>query len=218
MLEIKKSAVYHELEFKGIKILDVNNTTKFYKEVLLGAELTIDNKSISNDDIIFINELSKVTDFLDLTKKSQLFSDICDLLEQFPIINTNSVNSIFSKLNAEYDDLIEMNDGDIFKIVNSIFDLKDEYLNLKLLELLVNKCYKSRKTIILDNVSWFTVEFALKYINMHNFILITNDFFSYLTLFKDIEMVSFINREHKCVCVRDPQIVLEYLQKSINSE
>lgn len=139
MLSINKNNIECELEFDGIKIFQTQNPTKLYKDLILDSVINIDNKNIKLDNVIYINELTKLTDFVNLNKKSFLIKEIINLLEQYPIINISNINNIKDYINNKYqEELIDTNEGDNNKLINLFIEfINQEYLNKSLFKLIL---------------------------------------------------------------------------------
>ncbi len=217
MINIKTADKEYELEFNNIKIINTENTTQLYKELFLDSSIFIDNKRIKQEDIIYINDLTKLSEFVSMGRKSFIFEMILDLLSDNQIINHEIVSKIINSINNELDcELLESCEGDINKIISLLIELtEDKYLNKKFLQLIIEKQFTESKLIVLDNVSWFDIDLSYKYLNEHSFILLTNDFRKYIKNTKMIEIVANWN-DLEFIELNDSDKLIAYLEKQVS--
>lgn len=220
MLSINKNNVECELEFEGIKIFQTQNPTKLYKDLILDSVINIDNKNIKLDNVIYINELTKLTDFVNLNKKSFLIKEIINLLEQYPIINIDNINNIKDCINNKYqEELIDTNEGDNNKLINLFIEfINQEYLNKSLFKLILDYCFEDSKLIILDNVSWIELNDLYSWLNEHKFIIITYDFREYIKNASELELLVTFKQNYDYVEMLDSNKLIVYLEKHMNIE
>lgn len=220
MLSINKNNIECELEFDGIKIFQTQNPTKLYKDLILDSVINIDNKSIKLDNVIYINELTKLTDFVNLNKKSFLIKEIINLLEQYPIINISNINNIKDYINNKYqEELIDTNEGDNNKLINLFIEfINQEYLNKSLFKLILDYCFEDSKLIILDNVSWIELNDLYSWLNEHKFIIITYDFREYIKNASELELLVTFKQNYDYVEMLDSNKLIVYLEKHMNIE
>lgn len=220
MLSINKNNIECELEFDGIKIFQTQNPTKLYKDLILDSVINIDNKSIKLDNVIYINELTKLTDFVNLNKKSFLIKEIINLLEQYPIINISNINNIKDYINNKYqEELIDTNEGDNNKLINLFIEfINQEYLNKSLFKLILDYCFEDSKLIILDNVSWIELNDLYGWLNEHKFIIITYDFREYIKNASELELLVTFKQNYDYVEMLDSNKLIVYLEKHMNIE
>lgn len=220
MLSINKNNIECELEFDGIKIFQTQNPTKLYKDLILDSVINIDNKNIKLDNVIYINELTKLTDFVNLNKKSFLIKEIINLLEQYPIINISNINNIKDYINNKYqEELIDTNEGDNNKIINLFIEfINQEYLNKSLFKLILDYCFEDSKLIILDNVSWIELNDLYGWLNEHKFIIITYDFREYIKNASELELLVTFKQNYDYVEMLDSNKLIVYLEKHMNIE
>lgn len=220
MLSINKNNIECELEFDGIKIFQTQNPTKLYKDLILDSVINIDNKSIKLDNVIYINELTKLTDFVNLNKKSFLIKEIINLLEQYPIINISNINNIKDYINNKYqEELIDTNEGDNNKLINLFIEfINQEYLNKSLFKLILDYCFEDSKLIILDNVSWIELNDLYGWLNEHKFIIITYDFREYIKNVSELELLVTFKQNYDYVEMLDSNKLIVYLEKHMNIE
>ena len=220
MLSINKNNIECELEFDGIKIFQTQNPTKLYKDLILDSVINIDNKNIKLDNVIYINELTKLTDFVNLNKKSFLIKEIINLLEQYPIINISNINNIKDYINNKYqEELIDTNEGDNNKLINLFIEfINQEYLNKSLFKLILNYCFEDSKLIILDNVSWIELNDLYGWLNEHKFIIITYDFREYIKDASELELLVIFKQNYDYVEMLDSNKLIVYLEKHMNIE
>ena len=91
MLKIIKNNINIDLDYNGIKILQSNNPNLFYKDIILDSSIYIDDYKIKNENIIYINNFSQLKDFMNLNKKSNIYSRIIELLFEYKIINYENI-------------------------------------------------------------------------------------------------------------------------------
>lgn len=220
MLSINKNNIECELEFDGIKIFQTQNPTKLYKDLILDSVINIDNKNIKLDNVIYINELTKLTDFVNLNKKSFLIKEIINLLEQYPIINISNINNIKDYINNKYkEELIDTNEGDNNKLINLFIEfINQEYLNKSLFKLILDYCFEDSKLIILDNVSWIELNDLYSWLNEHKFIIITYDFREYIKNASELELLVTFKQNYDYVEMLDSNKLMVYLEKHMNIE
>lgn len=220
MLSINKNNIECELEFDGIKIFQTQNPTKLYKDLILDSVINIDNKNIKLDNVIYINELTKLTDFVNLNKKSFLIKEIINLLEQYPIINISNINNIKDYINNKYqEELIDTNEGDNNKLINLFIEfINQEYLNKSLFKLILDYCFEDSKLIILDNVSWIKLNDLYGWLNEHKFIIITYDFREYIKDASELELLVTFKQNYDYVEMLDSNKLIVYLEKHMNIE
>lgn len=220
MLSINKNNIECELEFDGIKIFQTQNPTKLYKDLILDSVINIDNKNIKLDNVIYINELTKLTDFVNLNKKSFLIKEIINLLEQYPIINISNINNIKDYINNKYqEELIDTNEGDNNKLINLFIEfINQEYLNKSLFKLILDYCFEDSKLIILDNVSWIELNDLYGWLNEHKFIIITYDFREYIKDASELELLVTFKQNYDYVEMLDSNKLIVYLEKHMNIE
>ncbi len=220
MLSINKNNIECELEFEGIKIFQTQNPTKLYKDLILDSVINIDDKNIKLDNVIYINELTKLTDFVNLNKKSFLIKEIINLLEQYPIINIDNINNIKDCINNKYqEELIDTNEGDNNKLINLFIEfINQEYLNKSLFRLILDYCFEDSKLIILDNVSWIELNDLYSWLNEHKFIIITYDFREYIKNASELELLVTFKQNYDYVEMLDSNKLIVYLEKHMNIE
>lgn len=220
MLSINKNNIECELEFDGIKIFQTQNPTKLYKDLILDSVINIDNKNIKLDNVIYINELTKLTDFVNLNKKSFLIKEIINLLEQYPIINISNINNIKDYINNKYqEELVDTNEGDNNKLINLFIEfINQEYLNKSLFKLILDYCFEDSKLIILDNVSWIELNDLYGWLNEHKFIIITYDFREYIKNASELELLVTFKQNYDYVEMLDSNKLIVYLEKHMNIE
>lgn len=214
MLEINTKNKNYEFKFDGLKIFENENTTKLYKELFFDAQIFIDNKLIKNENIIYINELTKISDLIDMSKKSVIMQLILDNIYDYEILNRDNIISIQNKINNLLGyELLENKDSDYIKLINLIFELIDsDFLNNEILKLIIDKILLEKKLIIIDNVSWLNIELISNYLNNHDFIILTNDIRNLINSTKYFEC--YVNEQLNEIL--DLDILINYLQKEIN--
>ena len=218
MLKIIKNNINIDLDYNGIKILQCNNPNLFYKDVILDSSIYIDDYKIKNENIIYINNLSQLKDFMNLNKKSNIYSRIIELLFEYKIINYENINQIINIINGEYQyELLEINEGDNSKLISMFFELlNDKYLDQNLLEIILNNVFDDKKLIIFDNIEWINLEFLSNFLNQHYFLVLTNNFEKYIQNYKELEILTIIKNNYDYFDVLDINHLCVYLQSELN--
>lgn len=218
MLKIIKNNINIDLDYNGIKILQSNNPNLFYKEIILDSSIYIDDYKIKNENIIYINNFSQLKDFMNLNKKSNIYSRIIELLFEYKIINYENINQIINIINGEYQyELLEINEGDNSKLISMFFELlNDKYLDQNLLEIILNNVFDDKKLIILDNIEWINLEFLSKFLNQHYFLVLTNNFEKYIQNYKEFEILTIMKNNYDYFDVLDINHLCVFLQSELN--
>ncbi len=218
MLKIIKNNINIDLDYNGIKILQSNNPNLFYKDVILDSSIYIDDYKIKNENIIYINNFSQLKDFMNLNKKSNIYSRIIELLFEYKIINYENINQIINIINGEYQyELLEINEGDNSKLISMFFELlNDKYLDQNLLEIILNNVFDDKKLIIFDNIEWINLEFLSKFLNQHHFLVLTNNFEKYIQNYKEFEILTIMKNNYDYFDVLDINHLCVYLQSELN--
>lgn len=218
MLKIVKNNLDIEVDFNGIKIFDVKNPNLFYKEVFLESNIYLDEFKIKDENIIYINNFSKINDFITLSKKSFLFTKIYELIHENNIINYESIKNILNIVNETYSyELLDINDGDNIKLINIFFELcEDKYIDKKILEIILNNVFEEKKLIVFDNIEWIDISFLSKYINQHNFIVLTNNFYKYISFKREFEILTIFKENYDYSDIIDVEYLCVYLQSKLN--
>lgn len=220
MLTINKENIECELNFDGIKVFQTSNPVKLYKNLILESNISIDNKIIKRDNIIYINELTKLDSFASLSKKSFLIKEIINLLDSYPIINVENIKLIKDYINNKYsEELIDVNDGDVGKVINLFLEfINSEYLNKSLFKFVLENCFDESKLIILDQVSWLNIKDLYSFVNEHKFIVITHDFRNYIENSQMLELLVSFKDDYNYVEMLDSNKLLVYLEQQMNIE
>lgn len=219
MLKIKNKNTVNEFEFNGIKIIQTDNPTLLFRNFIsANSFLEINNLKIPNDDIIYLNELTKFNEIVKLNKSTNIFKVIFDEIKEFPIINHENINKITEKINKNYFKILENNEGDLSKIILSIFELLDlGYLSKKNFIFIINHVLNNKKyTFIMDNITWFKYIDFIPFINNHNFIILTNDFRQYINNINDLELLYISDENLNGVDIICKNSLINYLEKELN--
>lgn len=200
MLQINYQKNWYEFEFHGIKIIETDYTTNFIKSILSeydeNSKLIIDNKNIKWKNIIYINELSTINDFLSLNKSNFLYKKIIETIEDNSLVNQNLINNIIDKINneLELEDLL-LPQYDISKIISACFELNNlGYLDeTKIINLLNKLDFDEKKLIVFDNVKFATYENCKKLLNNFNILIICSDLRNVINNFKQLELCVYVN-------------------------
>lgn len=216
MLRIIKNNKSYDLEYEGIKIINCDNTTQLYKKWFVDSLIQIDNKTYKQDDIIYISELTTINQFFNFTKKSFLLDLINNEVNNDLLVNNELVKSIVEKINKmmKFDLLIQC-EGDRSKIVQLLFETLDNiFFDEQSLEAIL-KYLTKQKLFIFDNVSWLKIDLLQKYLNNHNFIILSSDFRKVITNWEAIELVVNVKKDDNFIEFSDSKILLEHLEKEM---
>ncbi|MGL4616681.1 MAG: hypothetical protein ACRCUM_00420 [Mycoplasmoidaceae bacterium] len=219
MFKIKIKEILNEFEFNGIKIIQTNNPTLLIKNLFSNNSIIeINDKKISINEIIYINELTKFNDLVKLTKNSNIFKLIFDEIDEYPIINYENINKIKEKINNNYFELLENNEGDLSKLILTFFSLLDlGYLNKDSFIFFIKHFFNDKKyTFILDNINWIKNTDIFPFINNHNFIIVTNDFRNYLNNINDFELLYISDEKFNGIDIFEKNSLINYLEKELN--
>lgn len=201
MLKINYNKNWYDIEFNGIKIIETRFTTNFIKSLITDNEqevkMLIDNKNIRWKNVIYINEMTKYSDFLSLNKSNYLYKKIIDKIADNSLINDKLIELIIGNINKE----LQINDllikqYDLNKIIIACFELNDlGYIKDDDLFTLLNKIeYDEKKLIIFDNVSYATYEKCKKLLNNFNILIVCNDIRGIINNFNLLEICCIINK------------------------
>lgn len=219
MLKIIQQNKEYEFNFDGVKIFNAPNPTLLYKQIFTDSTIFIDGKIINKEDIIYIDELSKTDQFINLTKKSELLKQVIDLIATYPLINNENLQQIITKINEELQlEVLEFNEGDITKIITTFLDVVDlNYLDQTKFDIILEKYLNSKKLFILNNLSWINIQKLYSYINEHNFIIITNDFRRYINHKNELETLVIFKDNYVYTEILDYEKTLAYLEMKTNT-
>lgn len=218
MLKIVNPNFEIEIEFNGIKIFDVENTNLFYRDVILKSNIYLEDYKIKDENIIYINNFAKICDFINLSKKSFLFSKINELLFENKIVNFDSIKNIVDIVNNNYNyELLEINEGDTGKLINMFFELtNDKYLDKKVFEIILKDVFEEKKLIIIDNLEWIEIDWLANFLNSHNFIILTNNFKKYISKNREFEILTIIKEKYEYIDILDLNHLCNYLQLKLD--
>lgn len=222
MLAIKFDDKEIEFVFNGIKVLNNSFTSLLAKNLLKNeTNFYIEERHIKKSNIIYINEFTKLSDFLTLNRSSILIKKILNVLEDKKLVNNellvNVVNEINKWIGIEY---LSLNDGDEIKIINFLLEItKDIDLNQELFTFLIeNDFWNEKMLFIFDNVSWLKTNKLLNYLNIHNFLIISNDFRNYIHSINELELVCIINNKYEYFDILDTEKLLDFLELKLNTK
>lgn len=201
MIQINYQKNWYELEFNGIKVIETNYTTNFIKSIISNndeeAKLIIDNKNIKWKNIIYINELTTINDFLSLNKSNYLYKKIIETIEDNSLINQELINNIINKINDELGlDNLLLPQYDLAKIISACFEMTNlGYLEEKTFLKLLNKLnYDEKKLIIFDNVKFASYNNCKKLLNNFDILIICSDVREVINNFKELELCVYVNK------------------------
>lgn len=219
MIRIINKNIEYELEFNGIKIIECSNPSLFIRDHILSSKIMIDEMLIKSTDIVYINNLTKGDEYINLSKKSFLTKDVIDSLEIYPLINYENSINIINNINNKYDyELVNNTDGDITKIINSLVELNEiGYINKKIFKICIEQVFNGeRKLFILDEIEWIKINDLSNYLNEHHFLIITNNFKKYITNLKEIEITSIYNGNNNISEILSADKLINYIETEIN--
>ncbi|MGL4647704.1 MAG: hypothetical protein ACRCVI_03165 [Mycoplasmoidaceae bacterium] len=222
MINIRFNNINYEFEFNNLKIIDFEYPSLFIKNMLCEDSVIMIDERSYHKKIIHINEMTKIKDLITLQKNGFIFENITNNLNEFPIINIENVNKICEKINEWAQmTILENNDGDINKIINLLFELKNnDYLNEEwLIFILENSNMDEDLLFLIEDVSWFDFKKIKKYINNFKFIVVTNDFRKYLSSDpNDFELVTMIKQNWDYSDMLDFNKIKNFIELNTNDE
>lgn len=219
MLKIIQKNKEYEFNYDGYKVFQTLNPTLLYKQLFIDSIVFINEKVVNKDDIIYLDELSKTDQFINLTKKSELLYEIIDLISSYPIINNENLHKIIETINNNLQlEVVEMNEGDITKIITTFLEIIDlNYLDQNKFEIILNKYLKSKKLFILNNISWVNSQRLYQYLNDHYFIVLTNNFCQYISNKNELETLVIFKDNLVFTEILDYERLIAYLEQKINT-
>ncbi|GAA5414385.1 hypothetical protein [Ureaplasma ceti] len=212
MLKIKTQHKIYEMEFDGIKVF-FNAYPELTRELLNNeTSFIIDNHEWKKQDIIYINNLTTWSELLVFSKNSKLMNDIIQLLDEYPLIDTNNQELICNVINNKYQkEILETNEGDVYKIVSLLFETKNTgFINkYDFLFILEHDFYITKKLFIIDNFLDLEVQDVINNLNKNNFIFITDNFLKIIKSIDELELITIIN-EQECFEFSDKDSLIDY--------
>lgn len=218
MLKIIQDNKEYEFKFDGSKIFQTSNPTLLYKQLFINSTIFIDDKLINKEDIVYLDELSKTDQFINLNKKSELLKEIIDLTSTYPLINQDNLNQIIATINNNLAlDVLSSNDGDIIKIISTFLEVNDlNFLDETKFEIILNKYLNSKKLFILNDLTWLNNQQIYNHLNEHNFIIITNNFCNYIKHKNELETLVIFKNNYVYTEILDYEKLIAYLEMKIN--
>lgn len=208
----------YELEFNGLKIFQTNNPNKFARKILVDSlDSQFSNCNIFKNKIIMINDFTKISDIFSFNKNFVVFKKALELVNSKNIIDEIKINEIVDEINLSYNfDIIE-NKIDINKIINYLFTMKtDQYLTKDIfLSFLENDFFDESYTFIICDIEWLKIFDVMKFINVHKFIFISNDFRKNINIIKHLEIVVFVN-DDILFEILDIDKLISYIESKLN--
>lgn len=200
MLQFNYQKNWYDIEFQGIKIIETNYTTNFIKSIISNNEdeskMILDGKKIKWKNVIYINEMTTINDFLSLNKSNFLYKKIIETIEDNSLINQELVDQIIEKVNLDLGlENLLLSQYDISKIISACFEMENlGYLDEKTIFNLLNKLnFDEKKLIVFDNVKFATYENCKKLLNNFNVLIICSDLRFVINNFKELELCCLIN-------------------------
>ncbi|MGL5617807.1 MAG: hypothetical protein ACRCWU_01975 [Metamycoplasmataceae bacterium] len=215
-LNIKTKHNNYYLTYHGLKIFQTDYCTKLIKEILDQSNITINNLNVKYEDIIVIDELTKINSFLTINKNSKINEKIFSILNKNKIINESVIENIKLEINKTFE-VITNNDGDINKLINILFSILElGYLEEKSLIYLLDEILIEKKYLIIFNdISWLKLSILEKYLNNYNFIVITNDFRKIIRNKKDLSLI-VVSNNNNYLEIEDEDKIIAYTEKNTN--
>lgn len=200
MLQIKYKNNWYDFEFHGIKIFEVNYTTNFIKSIIVDndeeSKLIIDGKNIKWKNVIYINEMSKIDNFLSLNKSNFLYKEIIETIGDNLLINEQLINKIANQINLNLgiNNLLSTQ-YDVSKLISACFEMINlGFIDETTIFNLLNKLnFDERKLIIFDNVSFATYKNCKKLLNNFNILIICSDLRGIVENIKELELCCLEN-------------------------
>lgn len=224
MLQIHYQSNWYEIEYCGIKIIETAFTTKLIKSMLDehndNSKLILDNKKIKWKNVIYINEMTKINDFLSLSKNNHLYKQIIDLIADQSLVNDALIKKIITTINQNWNlgELIS-EQYDLNKIVLACFELNDlGYISDEHFFDLLNQIqYDEKKLIIFDNVSYINYQKCKKLLNNFNVLVITTDIRNVISNHSELELCCLLG-DNKCFDIIDSDKLISYLELKLATQ
>ncbi|MGL4343153.1 MAG: hypothetical protein ACRCRZ_01100 [Metamycoplasmataceae bacterium] len=215
-LNIKTNKNIYDLNFYGIKILQADFCSKLVKDLTNKSIITINNKEIKEENIIILDELTKINSFLTLSKNSKIVEKILNSIGDNSLVNQEIISKVEKEVNNFFE-IIESNDGDRNKLINIIFSIIDlGFLNHKnfiylLKEIFIDKNY----LFIINDISWIRISDLEPFLNNFHFLIITNDFRKIIRNKNDLELIVILS-EDNYLEIEDKDKIIAYIEKEMN--
>lgn len=220
MFNIHFKNINIDFSFNGLKILNFTYPNLLAKEILTNnSTFSESERNIKKTNIVYINEFSKLIDFLSLNKSSFLLKKVVDLIQDNNLINNQLLIDLIHKLNDWIGlDYVEINEGDQIKIINLLLEVSKEiYLDEKSFKFLLENDFWTEKTLfIFDNVSWINLDYLLQHLNLHYFLILAVDFRNYINYFNELELVCLVNEKYESIDLLDHEKLIDYLELKMN--
>ncbi|WP_033160003.1 hypothetical protein [Mycoplasmoides alvi] len=218
MLQIYYQNNWHNLDFNGIKILETTFPTHFIKSILTddneNHHLVVDSKVIKWKNVIYVNELSKYSDFLSLSKSNVLYKKIVEIIGDKTLIDNNLVNFVINKINKDFqiNDLL-IPQYDVYKLINSSMEINDiSNIDSKtFFDFFLKLEFDEKKLIIFDNVKNATYKNCQKLLNNFNVLIITTDIREVINHFNELEICAYV-KENDFFEIIDIDKLISYLE------
>ena len=200
MLCFKYEDSWCELDYEGIKIIETPYTTNWIKKVFLdeNSKVTIDGRHINfKNNVLYINEFSKISDFLQLNKNNFIYKLILDKIGENSLVNQDLVNEIINEINTELNNnnLLDIQ-YDLSKIISGIFDINnDDYIDDKFIDILNLLGFDEKKLIIFDNCKFINYKKCQQLLNNYNILIVCNDIRWVINYYKELEICCFMNKK-----------------------
>lgn len=197
----------HYIEnYQGIRIIETENTDLFLQKCFIfsfkneDSFLQINNFDVLNDDILVINNLTKISDIYNITSKNILYKMI-NKSENFnyeKLINNENILNFQNEINSIFNNSVIEYNFDVIKFLKYCFQINSKlFLDKLALQTFLEKFEnKTKLTIILNNIEWISIEDLEPFITKFNFIILTNNPIKFLTKWDYWELLSFYESEH----------------------
>ena len=226
MIKIKLREFNEEWEFEGLKLVWCDNPNLFHKWILEeidngNFELNINSKEIKTDKIIHINEYTKLKDLLNFNKNNMFIHYVLEQIGIDNLFDLTKLEQDIENINVEIgNDFLSLK-NDQNKLLQTLIEINsDVFLNLKdfLFFLNTNELNDEKFTFIINDVSWLKIDGIKRYVNIYNFIFLTNDVRKQLINYdgNNIDNLIVNFNENKFIDFIDVNKINEYLENVLN--
>lgn len=194
-----------DLDFLGIKVFNHPKPLAFAKTLWknLSGDKHIDDSSsraFSDSQLVFINDLTKISDFLKLTgKNNHLVKMLLDKIVAEKIVDEQKILALTDAINNDLGFQAIEEAIDWSKMISNLFAIPEEtYLDRNtFLKMLEHSIWQEKCTFIFCDLDWLSVSDLKPYLNLHNFIFINHDFRNNVRLVSELEAVVFLDETNR---------------------
>ena len=220
MLVFKYNNNLYNVDFNGIKIFEVNYTTNFIKQIISNNEISIDGRMFSSKNIIYINEMSKLSEFINMYKTNILYKKIIEYIGDESLVKKDVIDNVIKKINEDFginDLLIEQ--YDLNKIIIATFEVNnEEYINDWLMIEILNKLeHSEKKLIIFDNCKYVDYNLCKKLLNNYHILIVCSDIRGIVNNYMELEICCFVgsNTILEIICL---ERLISYLEFNLSDQ